>query len=110
MKREIIITGDDESEELSMAFVIDGERVAFKSHFQNFKQFGIPKAQLILTDIPYNIGKDAYGSNPVWYIGGDNRNVEVEAWQKPLCQCQPREIFDFLRHLGYEGELTINEK
>ena len=31
MKREIIITGDDESEELSMAFVIDGERVAFKS-------------------------------------------------------------------------------
>ena len=31
MKREIIITGDDESEELSMAFVVDGERVAFKS-------------------------------------------------------------------------------
>ncbi len=31
MKREIIITGGDESEELSMAFVIDGEKVAFKS-------------------------------------------------------------------------------
>lgn len=29
--------------------------------------------------------------------------AENEAWQKPLCQCQPREIFDFLRHLGYEG-------
>lgn len=50
----------------------------FNSHFQNFKQFGIPKAQLILTDIPYNIGKDAYGSNPVWYIGGDNRNGESD--------------------------------
>jgi hypothetical protein len=50
----------------------------FNSHFQNFKQFGIPKAQLILTDIPYNIGKDAYGSNPTWYVGGDNRNGESD--------------------------------
>lgn len=50
----------------------------FNSHFQNFKQFGIPKAQLILTDIPYNIGNYAYGSNPSWYIGGDNKNGESE--------------------------------
>lgn len=50
----------------------------FNSHFQNFKQFGVPKAQLILTDIPYNIGRNAYGSNPTWYIGGDNKNGESE--------------------------------
>lgn len=50
----------------------------FNSHFQNFKQFGIPRAQLILTDIPYNIGNYAYGSNPSWYIGGDNKNGESE--------------------------------
>lgn len=50
----------------------------FNSHFQNFKQFGIPKAQLILTDVPFNIGKNAYGSNPSWYIGGDNKNGESE--------------------------------
>ena len=50
----------------------------FNSHFQNFKQFGVPKAQLILTDIPYNIGKNAYGSNPVWYVGGDNKNGESD--------------------------------
>lgn len=50
----------------------------FNTHFQNFKHTGIPKAQLILTDIPYNIGKDAYGSNPVWYVGGDNKNGESE--------------------------------
>lgn len=37
-------------------------------------------------------------------------NAEIEAWQKPLCQCQPREIFDYLRHLGYEGELTFKRK
>lgn len=50
----------------------------FNSHFQNFKQFAVPKAQLILMDIPYNIGKNAYGSNPTWYIGGDNKNGESE--------------------------------
>ena len=45
-------------------------------HFQNFKSYQIPKAQLIIADIPYNIGKNAYGSNPSWYINGDNKNGE----------------------------------
>ena len=36
--------------------------------------------------------------------------AENEAWQKPLCQCQPREIFDYLRHLGYEGKLTYKRE
>lgn len=48
----------------------------FNDHFQNYKTYGIPKAQLIIADIPYNIGKDAYGSNPAWYIDGDNSNGE----------------------------------
>lgn len=47
-------------------------------HFQNYKTYGIPKAQLIIADIPYNIGKNAYGSNPMWYVGGDNDNGESE--------------------------------
>lgn len=47
-------------------------------HFQNYKSYNIPKAQLIIADIPYNIGKDAYGSNPSWYVGGDNSNGESE--------------------------------
>ena len=60
-------------------FRMNSNRIGlFNSHFQNFKQFGIPKAQLILTDIPYNIGKNAFGSNPVWYVGGDNKNGESE--------------------------------
>nr|DAM03130.1 MAG TPA: adenine specific DNA methyltransferase [Caudoviricetes sp.] len=45
-------------------------------HFQNYKVYGIPKAQLVIADIPYNIGKNAYGSNPSWYIDGDNTNGE----------------------------------
>lgn len=43
----------------------------FNDHFQNYKVYGIPKAQLVIADIPYNIGKDAYGSNPMWYKDGD---------------------------------------
>ena len=47
-------------------------------HFQNYKTYGIPKAQLIIADIPYNIGKNAYGSNPSWYVDGDNKNGESD--------------------------------
>lgn len=50
----------------------------YNDHFQNYKTYNIPKAQLIIADIPYNIGKNAYGSNPSWYVGGDNSNGESE--------------------------------
>lgn len=45
-------------------------------NFQNFKRYNIPKAQLVIADIPYNIGVNAFGSSPEWYIGGDRRNGE----------------------------------
>lgn len=48
----------------------------YHDNFQNYKRYGIPKAQLVIADIPYNIGKNAYGSNPEWYIGGDSKNGE----------------------------------
>lgn len=50
----------------------------FNDNFENFKRYGLPKAQLIIADIPYNIGANAYGSNPVWYKGGDNKNGESD--------------------------------
>lgn len=50
----------------------------FNDHFQNYKVYGIPKAQLVIADIPYNIGKNAYASNPSWYKDGDNANGESE--------------------------------
>ena len=46
--------------------------------FQNRKQYNIPKAQLVIADIPYNLGNNAYASNPMWYKGGDNKNGESE--------------------------------
>lgn len=48
----------------------------YHDNFQNFKRYNIPKAQLVIADIPYNIGTNAYASNPMWYEGGDNRNGE----------------------------------
>jgi len=50
----------------------------FNDHFQNFKVYQIPKAQLIIADPPYNLGKNAYASNPAWYKDGDNKNGESE--------------------------------
>ena len=43
-------------------------------HFQNHKRYNIPPAQLIIADIPYNVGADAYGSNPQWYVDGQIEN------------------------------------
>lgn len=54
----------------------------YNDHFQNFKRYNIPKAQLIIADIPYNVGKNAYGSNPAWYEGGDNKNGESKLANK----------------------------
>lgn len=50
----------------------------YHDHFQNFKVYQIPKAQLIIADIPYNLGNNAYASNPAWYKDGDNANGESE--------------------------------
>lgn len=48
----------------------------FNDHFENAKRYGIQHAQLIIADIPYNLGNNAYASNPQWYIDGDNKNGE----------------------------------
>lgn len=48
----------------------------YNDHFENAKRYGIPHAQLIIADIPYNIGSNAYASNPSWYEDGDNKNGE----------------------------------
>ncbi len=54
----------------------------YNDNFQNFKRYNIPKAQLIICDIPYNLGKNAYASSNEWYINGDNKNGESEKANK----------------------------
>ena len=49
---------------------------------QNWKSKPIQKAQLIIADVPYNVGTNFYGSNPMWYKGGDNKNGESKLARK----------------------------
>jgi len=52
-------------------------------HFQNYKRYWIPKAQLVIADIPYNLWNNAYASNPAWYKDWDNQNWESDkAWKQ----------------------------
>lgn len=48
----------------------------YRDSFQNWKKYPIQPAQLVICDAPYAVGNNFYGSNPSWYIGGDNRNGE----------------------------------
>lgn len=50
----------------------------YRDSFQNYKVYQIPKAQLIIADVPYNLGTNAYGSNPSWYVDGDHKNGESD--------------------------------
>lgn len=50
----------------------------YNDSMQGWKCYPIQKAQLIIADVPYNVGNNFYGSNPVWYNGGDNKNGESE--------------------------------
>lgn len=48
----------------------------YRDSFQNRKCYNIPKAQLVIADIPYVVGNNFYGSSPMWYTKGDNKNGE----------------------------------
>ena len=45
----------------------------YRDSMQNYKKYAIPPAQLIIADVPYNVGNNFYGSNPMWYVGGITR-------------------------------------
>ena len=50
----------------------------YNDSMQSWKCYPIQKAQLIIADVPYNVGNNFYGSNPVWYKKGDNKNGESD--------------------------------
>lgn len=61
-----------------MSDAVEKKCVLINDHFQNYKRYNIRKAQLVIADIPYNVGINAYGSNPQWYVDGDNKNGQSE--------------------------------
>ena len=56
----------------------------YRDSMQNYKKYAIPPAQLIIADVPYNVGNNFYGSNPMWYNGGDNKKGESKLAGKQL--------------------------
>lgn len=50
----------------------------YNDHFQNFKGYAIPRAQLVIADIPYNLGSNAYASSLEWWKDGDKDNGPTE--------------------------------
>ena len=55
----------------------------YNDSMQNWKSKPIQKAQLIIADVPYNVGNNFYGSNPMWYIGGTTKMGKVNWQGKP---------------------------
>ena len=81
----------------------------YNDHFENAKRYGIPHAQLIIADIPYNLGNNAYASNPAWYVDGDNKNGESKLAGKSFFDTDNdfkiNNFFDFCtRYLKKEPE------
>ena len=79
----------------------------YNDHFENAKRYNIPHAQLIIADIPYNLGNNAYASNPTWYEGGDNKNGESDKAGKSFFKTDENfkinNFFDFCtRYLNKE--------
>ena len=57
----------------------------FNDNFQNFKAYNIPKkAQLLIADIPYNIGSNAYGSWKKAWINDDIKQGRSDKSDKPF--------------------------
>lgn len=75
----------------------------FNDHFENAKRYQIPRAQLIIADIPYNLGDKAYASDPRWYNEGDNSNGESKLAKKSFFDTDEdfkiNNFFDFCSRL-----------
>ena len=79
----------------------------YHDNFQNYKRYNIPKAQLVIADIPYNLGVNAYASNPEWYINGDNKNGESKLAGKSFFNTDGR--FKIAEYFHFCNRLLIKE-
>ena len=79
----------------------------YHDNFQNFKMYNIPKAQLVIADIPYNLGVNAYASNPEWYKGGDNVNGESKKAGKAFFNTDGN--FKIAEYMHFCSRLLVKE-
>ena len=79
----------------------------YNDHFQNFKRYNIPKAQLVIADIPYNLGNNAYASSNEWYVDGDMKNGESDKANKAFFDTD--ENFKIAEYMHFCSRLLIKE-
>ena len=79
----------------------------YRDHFQNFKRYNIPKAQLVIADIPYNLGNNAYASSTLWYQDGDNKNGESDLAGKSFFNTD--KDFRIAEYMHFCNDLLIKE-
>jgi len=79
----------------------------FNDNFQNYKRYGIPKAQLVIADIPYNLGVNAYASSAEWYIGGDNKKGESKKAKKGFFNTDYN--FNIAEYMHFCGNMLVKE-
>ena len=78
-------------------------------NFQNYKSYQIPKAQLVIADIPYGTGKNAYGSNPQWYIDGDLKNGQSALAGKVFFDSDVEDYFKIPEFLHFCTKMLVKE-
>ena len=79
----------------------------YNDNFQNYKKYNIRKAQLVIADIPYNLGNNAYASNPMWYVDGDNKNGESKKAGKAFFNTDYS--FNIAEYMHFCSKLLIKE-
>lgn len=79
----------------------------YNDHFQNYKRYNIPKAQLVIADIPYNLGNKAYASSNQWYIDGDNKKGESDKAGKAFFKTD--ENFNLVEYMHFCSKLLRKE-
>lgn len=79
----------------------------YNDNFQNYKRYSIPKANLVIADIPYNLGKNAYASSLEWYVDGDNKKGESDKAGKQFFRTDNN--FNIAEYMHFCNKLLIKE-
>ena len=79
----------------------------YNDNFQNSKRYGIKKAQLVIADIPYNLGNKAYASSPSWYKDGDNKNGESKKAGKSFFNTDNN--FNLVEYMHFCSRMLVKE-
>lgn len=79
----------------------------YHDNFQNYKRYNIPRAQLVIADIPYNLGINAYASSTEWYIDGDNKNGESKKAGKAFFNTDGN--FKIAEYMHFCSKLLVKE-